>query len=113
MYAIGLDHYGGPEVLHEIELPDPQPEPGQVRVKVKAAGINPVDVMVSEGAFAEAYDKLKPPYVPGLDITGIIDIIGNEVEKDFNFSIGQEVIGVVQNFGDRWRSYHFGWCNQR
>lgn len=47
MYAVGLNSFGGPEVLHLVELPDPHPAPGQVRVKVRAAGINPVDVLVT------------------------------------------------------------------
>lgn len=99
MYAIGLDHYGGPEVLHEVELPNPEPEAGEVRVKVKAAGINPVDVMVREGALAAVFDELDPPYVPGMDIAGTIDMIGDDVDDDFGLEEGQTVVGVVDNHG--------------
>jgi len=99
MYAIGLDHYGGPEVLHEVELPNPEPEAGEVRVKVRAAGINPVDVMVREGAFAAVFDELDPPYVPGMDIAGTIDRIGDNVDNDFGLEEGQAVVGVVDNHG--------------
>jgi len=99
MYAIGLDSYGGPEVLHEVELPNPEPEAGEVRVKVRAAGINPVDVMVREGAFAAVFDELDPPYVPGMDIAGTIDRIGDNVDNDFGLEEGQAVVGVVDNHG--------------
>ncbi|AFC85670.1 NADP-dependent oxidoreductase [Frateuria aurantia] len=97
MYAIGLDTYGGPEVLHVLELPDPHPEPGQVRVKVRAAGINPVDVMVRDGSLAQWFADTKPPYVPGMDIAGTIDQVGDEVVSEL--AVGQHVVGVVDNFG--------------
>jgi len=99
MYAIGLDHYGGPEVLHTVELPDPQPKAGEIRVKVRAAGINPVDVMVREGALAALYAELDPPFVPGMDIAGTIDMIGDDVDQNFRFTVGQEVVGMVDNHG--------------
>lgn len=99
MLAIGLNNYGGPEVLHPVELPDPQPGSGQVRVKVKAAGINPVDVMVREGALAALYAELDPPFVPGMDIAGTIDMIGEDLDEDFGFMVGQKIVGMVDNHG--------------
>lgn len=99
MRAIGLDSYGGPEVLRLVELPDPRPAHGQVRVKVKAAGINPVDVMVREGALAAMYAGLQPPFVPGMDIAGVIDEIGDEVDPGFGLAPGQSVTGLVNNHG--------------
>jgi NADPH:quinone reductase len=44
MRAIGADHPGGPEVLHERELPAPELQPGCVQVAAHAAGINFHDV---------------------------------------------------------------------
>jgi len=38
MRAIGFDTYGGPEVLHEVELPDPRPGPGEILVRVELIG---------------------------------------------------------------------------
>lgn len=99
MRAIGLDHYGGPDVLHPVQLPDPQPGRGEVRVKVQAAGINPVDVMVREGALAALYAELDPPFVPGMDIAGTIDMMGDDVDKDLRLTVGQQVTGMVDNHG--------------
>ena len=99
MHAIGLRQYGGPEVLEVIELPEPHPAPGQVRVKVRAAGINPVDVMVRDGSLADWFAGAQPPYVPGMDIAGSIDEIGEGVDPAFGIALGQLVSGVVDNYG--------------
>lgn len=99
MYAIGLTRYGGPEVLHRVELPDPHPAPGQVRVKVRAAGINPVDVMVRDGSFARRFAGAHLPFVPGMDIAGTIDEVGEGIDSEFGIALGQDVAGVVNNFG--------------
>lgn len=99
MYAVGLNEYGGPEVLGLIELPDPQPQHGQVRVKVRAAGINPVDVMVRDGSLAGWFAGTKPPFVPGMDISGTLDAFGEGVDPQFGLAPGQSVAAVVDNFG--------------
>ncbi|MBV6848751.1 alcohol dehydrogenase catalytic domain-containing protein [Xanthomonas campestris pv. heliotropii] len=99
MLAVGLHDYGGPEVLRLVELPDPHPAPGQVRVKVCAAGINPVDVMVRDGSLAGWFAGARPPFVPGMDIAGTIDEVGEGVDPQLGVAIGQDVAGVVDNFG--------------
>lgn len=99
MYAVGLNNYGGPEVLQRVELPDPHPALGQVRVKVRAAGINPVDVMVRDGSLAGWFADAKPPFVPGMDIAGTIDEVGEGIDPQLGVAIGQAVVGVVDNFG--------------
>ena len=43
MKAVRFSHFGGPEVLEIVDLPDPHPGPGEVRVEVRAAGVNPSD----------------------------------------------------------------------
>lgn len=99
MLAIGLTEYGGPEVLKLIELPEPHAKTTEVRIKVKAAGVNPVDVMVRDGSLADWFGDTKTPYIPGMDVTGIIDELGPEVDPELDLSVGQEVVGVVDNFG--------------
>jgi NADPH:quinone reductase-like Zn-dependent oxidoreductase len=99
MYAVGLNNYAGPEVLHLMELPDPHPEPGHVRVRVRSAGINPVDVMVRDGSLAEFFAGLQPPFVPGMDISGTIDEVGEEHDPEFGLAVGQKVVAVVNNRG--------------
>ena len=50
--AIGLEQFGGPEVLHIVEVPQPEPGPGQVRIQVAAAGVNPTDATFRSGGRA-------------------------------------------------------------
>ena len=49
MKAIGYEEFGGPEVLHVVELPDPAPGPGEVRVRVHAAAVSPTDTLRRAG----------------------------------------------------------------
>jgi hypothetical protein len=51
--AAAIDRYGGPEVLHLVDLPDPDPGPGQVRVRVAGAAVNPTDLKVRAGQFTD------------------------------------------------------------
>ncbi|NRF70494.1 NAD(P)H-quinone oxidoreductase [Aquincola sp. S2] len=69
MRAIGLNGFGGPEVLVETTRPDPQPGPGELLVRVSASGINRPDVLQRKGAYAP------PPGasdLPGLEIAGAV-----------------------------------------
>lgn len=99
MYAIGLNNYGGPDVLQHVELPEPHPLAGQVRIKVRAAGINPVDIMVRDGSLAGWFAGAQPPFVPGMDISGTLDEIGDGVDPAYGFTVDQDVVGLVDNFG--------------
>ena len=40
MKAIRVHEFGGPEVLHAIEIPDPAPSWGEVAIHVEVAGVN-------------------------------------------------------------------------
>ncbi|GAA4232188.1 NADPH2:quinone reductase [Streptosporangium album] len=66
MRAIQITRIGGPEVLTEVELPDPVPEPGRLLVEVEAAGVNFADTERVAGTY------LPPdlPFVPGGEIVG-------------------------------------------
>jgi len=99
MKAIGINQYGGPEVLQVVELPTPHPTAGQVRVKVHTAGINPVDEMLRSGDLAGWYGDTPRPYIPGMDMAGTIDEIGADVDAALGLSVGQQVVGIVDNFG--------------
>ncbi|HEY1774999.1 MAG TPA: NADP-dependent oxidoreductase [Solirubrobacteraceae bacterium] len=91
MRAVGLYRFGGPEVLEVIERDVPEPGAGEVRVRVAAATINPTDVALRAGAFAERYSAFAPPWIPGMELAGEIDAVGEGVD----WSLGERVIAIV------------------
>lgn len=93
MRAVGVNVHGGPEALEVVELPDPSPGPGEVLVRVHAATVNPTDTYVRNGARAEHQRKDPPPYVPGMDVAGVLAAIGVDVDTDL--AVGDHVMGIV------------------
>lgn len=71
--------------LAEIATPDPGP--GEVRLKVMASSVNFPDILMCQGGY-----QYKPqlPFVPGMDMAGIVDAVGVGVDA---FAIGDEVVG--------------------
>jgi hypothetical protein len=47
--AAGFFEPGDAEVVRLVEVPDPEAGPGQARVRVRAAGVQPFDVVVVAG----------------------------------------------------------------
>ncbi len=78
MKAIVVREFGGPEVLKLEEMPEPSPGAGQVLIDVRAVGVNPVDTYMRAGTYA-----IKPPlpYVPGLDLSGVVKAVGGGVTE--------------------------------
>ena len=78
MKAIQVYQFGGPEVLAVHEVPTPKPGPGEVLVRIRAAGVNPYDTYMRNGAY-----PVKPalPYTPGSDAAGTIEAVGLGVTK--------------------------------
>ncbi|GAA1855231.1 NADP-dependent oxidoreductase [Microlunatus capsulatus] len=89
MKAVQFEEFGGPEVLHIVDREVPQPGPGQVRVRVQAAGVNPLDGKIRSGAL-QALFPTTLPVVPGFELAGVVDAVGEEVEE---LSVGDEVFG--------------------
>src|SRR4051794_17382615 len=93
MRAIGVTEFGGPEALHEVEVPEEHAGPGQVRVRVTAAAVNPTDTHLVAGAYAERDPAKEPPWVPGMDVAGVLDEIGDGVQTEL--AVGDQVMAVV------------------
>jgi len=92
MRVIGVDEFGGPEVLREFDVPEVHAGPGQVRIDVRAAAVNPTDTMTRSGARADFLKDFDPPHVPGMDAAGVIDEVGEGVDQ---FALGDEVMAIV------------------
>jgi len=76
MKAVGFFEFGGPEVLRLVTLPVPAPGPGEVRVRVAAAAVNPTDLAFRSGGHRSMPEGVSPPYVPGMDLAGVVDVAG-------------------------------------
>ncbi|QLY30797.1 NADP-dependent oxidoreductase [Nocardia huaxiensis] len=87
MRAIVVREFGGkPE---SAEMPTPEAGPGQLRIALEAAGVNPYDQKVIDGALKDAFPS-DFPFIPGLDGAGTISQIGAGVD---GFEIGERVVG--------------------
>ena len=95
MHAMVLKQVGRP--LEWTELPDRQPGPGEIRVKVAACGVCRTDLHVVDGELPHP----QVPIVPGHEIVGRIDAVGQGVE---GLLIGQRV-------GIPWLGHTCGLCS--
>lgn len=90
MKAARFDHFGGPEVLELVDLPDPHPGSGQVRIAVRAAGVNPSDWKKRRGLMDQEL-----PQTMGHEAAGVVDELGEGVadvavgDRVFGFSAGE------------------------
>ncbi|WP_462264279.1 NADP-dependent oxidoreductase [Mucilaginibacter sp.] len=91
MKAVRIDKYGGLDELKIEEIAKPTPGNGQVLVKVKAAGINPGEIMIREGKLAKMYPWTLP-MGEGSDFAGVVAEVGKDIT---NFAVGDEVIGFT------------------
>lgn len=69
------------------DVPKPTPKPGEVLIKVAATSVNFPDILLTQGKYQL---KLEPPFTPGMDISGIIEAIGDDVD---GFEVGDAVCG--------------------
>ena len=89
MKAAAFTEFGGPEVLHLMEVEEPQAGPGQVRVKVEAAGVQPFDIGIRQGWTPPTIDPTFPR-IPGNEFSGVIDQVDAGVD---GFAVGDPVLG--------------------
>jgi putative PIG3 family NAD(P)H quinone oxidoreductase len=90
MKAIVISKPGGPEVLELREVATPEPGPGQVRVRVHACAVNRADLLQRMGAYPAPADA--PQDIPGLEIAGEVDALGQGVA---HLKVGDRVFGLV------------------
>src|ERR1700744_104048 len=88
--AVRLESFGGPEVLTVQEVPVPQAGSGQIRVRVTAAGLNPMDWIMTADADTAARFGLSLPSGFGTDYAGVVDQAGDGVT---GFAAGVRVVG--------------------
>ncbi|MFD3841947.1 NADP-dependent oxidoreductase [Streptomyces sp. NPDC058642] len=91
MRAVRFHEYGGIDVLRVEEVERPAPGPGQVLVEVRAAGIQPGEVMIREGARHGRWPAAFPSG-QGSDLAGVVVEVGAQVR---GFAVGDEVLGFT------------------
>ena len=93
MIAIEISSLGGPEVLKPVERPKPVPKEDEAVIRVQAAGVARADILQRKG-------KYPPPAgasdIPGLDVAGVIDSIGRNVQK---WKPGDQVCAILTGGG--------------
>src|SRR3954449_12978036 len=94
MRAAGVTEFGGPEALHIVDVPEEHAGPGEVRLRVTAATVNPTDTYLVLGAYVERDPVKSPPWVPGMDVAGVVDEIGEGVDRA-DLEVGAAAMGVV------------------
>jgi NADPH:quinone reductase-like Zn-dependent oxidoreductase len=91
MKAVRFHEYGDPEVLRYEDVDRPVPGPGQVRVRVAATSFNGVDGNIRAG-FMQGPMPLALPHIPGLDVAGTVDALGEGVDEP---KVGDRVVGFL------------------
>jgi NADPH:quinone reductase len=91
MRAVGFTEFGDPSVLEIVTVPKPSPGPGQVLVRVAAATVNPTDLGFRQGG-RPMPDGVEPPYIPGMDLAGVIEETGPDVPA---WRAGDRVMAAV------------------
>ncbi|WP_309104744.1 NADP-dependent oxidoreductase [Microbacterium sp.] len=89
MKAVRFHEVGGPEVLQLEDIEQPTPAAGQVRLRVAASAFSAADNGMRAGFLPI---PVVLPHVPGYDVSGTIDAIGDGVE---GFAVGDAVVGFL------------------
>jgi len=92
MKAWRVSHHGGLEALEWIEVAKPEPTAGEVRIRVEALGLNHLDLWLRKGVEGHRFPL---PLIPGCDVTGLIDSLGEGTEaplKALGLNVGSPVI---------------------
>ena len=91
MKAVRFHEYGDLDVLRYEDVDTPAPGVGQVRVRVTATTFNGVDGNIRAGLM-QGPMPLAVPHIPGLDVAGTVDAVGDDVR---GLDVGDQVVGVL------------------
>ncbi|MFE9768898.1 zinc-binding dehydrogenase [Streptomyces sp. NPDC005808] len=91
MRAAQVKAFGGPEVLVQVEIPDPVPGPGEVVIDVAYADTIFLETQLRSG-WGREYFPMTPPYVPGGGVSGVVSTLGADVADEW---LGRRVTASV------------------
>ena len=84
--AIQFAGPGGYDVIQIVDREVRAPGEGEIRIQVKAAAVNPTDVVLRERGSGE------PTAIPGMDAAGVVESVGEGVTR---LKVGDEVMAAV------------------
>jgi NADPH:quinone reductase-like Zn-dependent oxidoreductase len=87
--ALAVAEEGAAPAVTDVEAPEPKAS--EVLVRVRAASINFYDHFVASGAMKD-YASYEYPSVIGNDVAGVVEALGEGVER---FEAGQRVFGTL------------------
>jgi NADPH:quinone reductase-like Zn-dependent oxidoreductase len=94
MKAICIHRTGGPSVLKWENAEQPVPGPGELLIEVRAAGVNPVDTKIRQGAFKMF--KARLPAIIGRDVAGVVRSVGpRSGSGGARYRAGDPVFGML------------------
>jgi NADPH:quinone reductase len=89
MRAVVVTEYGG--TARTVDLPVPEVHAGQVLIRVLAAGMNPMDRALADGAWQSIMPAIFP-MVLGADVAGTVEDVGEDTSQ---FAVGEAVMGQL------------------
>lgn len=93
MKAFITKSYGKKEKQHLTDLSQPTVGEDEVLIQTHSAGVNVIDLMIRNGDF-KLFFPIKPPFILGRDVAGIVIKTGSKVNK---FKVGDEVYASSGN----------------
>jgi NADPH:quinone reductase-like Zn-dependent oxidoreductase len=93
--AVTYKSRGGYEVIGFVERTVRAPAVGEVRIEVKAAAVNPTDILLRDPGYGNqdpGYGNQTSHIVPGMDAAGVIESVGPGVSR---LHPGEKVIAAV------------------
>lgn len=91
MKAVVYERFGRPEVLELRDVPEPRPRPGELLVRVRAAALNPKDVLVRKGRYVLLSGRRFPRGVG-------YDWAGEAVTPAHGFAAGERLFGMLSGW---------------
>jgi NADPH:quinone reductase-like Zn-dependent oxidoreductase len=99
MRGAAFDRFGDLDVLTvRDDLPEPPVGPDTVLVRSHAAGVNPVDLKIRQGALSGAFPH-HFPIIPGWELAGVVERVGPAV---VDLAAGDEVFGYLRRDDVQW-----------
>jgi alcohol dehydrogenase len=93
MKSVQIQRYGSSDVMEiNQHTPEPNVSAGKVLVIIKSASINPIDWKIREG-YMQQMIPLQFPSILGMDFSGVIKELGEEMSVSSDFKQGDEIYG--------------------